>query len=436
MCRIFCFFLLAIPFTLQAADDVILRLHGSNTIGSELAPDLVVSWLQREGYSNIQTVPVADESIEIHATDAKGKIQKVEIQSHGSGTGFISIAEGKADIAMSSRAIKSDEQDLLADFGDMSSHRAEYIIGLDGIAVIVNQGNPVRTVQKQTLAKIFTGEIRNWRQVDPAMNGEIHVYARDDKSGTYDTFKSLVLGKGKMIASAKRYESSMQLSDDVARDELAIGFIGLPYIRQARALGISEAGAMPRFPEMFEVATEDYALARRLFMYVPTTSENIHVASFMQFVMSSLGQTLVQDNGFMAQKIMAQSVKLDQGLPEEYLLFTKDGERLSLNIRFHKGSVAVDTKAHHDLNRLVEYMKSTANRDKKIMLFGFSDETRSIPEYSEDLATHRVDRVADLLVRKGLDPIRVRAYGSANPVASNEDVAGRFKNRRVEIWIQ
>ncbi|MBI3187476.1 MAG: substrate-binding domain-containing protein [Gammaproteobacteria bacterium] len=436
MSRILCIALLVIPFTLHAADGALLRLHGSNTIGSELAPDLVASWLLSEGFSNIQVVPVADESIEIHGTDRQGRLQTVEILSHGSGTGFTSIAEGKADIAMSSRAIKEDELDLLADFGDMTSHKAEYIIGLDGIAVIVNQKNPIQTIQKHQLAKIFTGEIQDWQQIDPAMKGPVHVYARDDKSGTYDTFKSLVLGKGKLISNARRYESSSQLSDDVAQDNLAIGFIGLPYVRQARALGVSEAGAMARYPEMFDVATEDYALARRLYMYVPTRIQNPQVNSFMTFVMSGLGQALVQDNGFIAQKIIAQTVKLDQGLPEEYLVFTQNGERLSLNIRFHKGSVAVDTKAHHDLNRLVEYMKSTANRDKKIMLFGFSDETRSIPEYSEDLATHRVDRVADLLVRKGLDPIRVRAYGSANPVASNEDVAGRFKNRRVEIWIQ
>ncbi|HEX5637156.1 MAG TPA: hypothetical protein VFY78_08730, partial [Gammaproteobacteria bacterium] len=112
MSRILCIALLVIPFTLHAADGALLRLHGSNTIGSELAPDLVASWLLSEGFSNIQVVPVADESIEIHGTDRQGRLQTVEILSHGSGTGFTSIAEGKADIAMSSRAIKEDELEL------------------------------------------------------------------------------------------------------------------------------------------------------------------------------------------------------------------------------------------------------------------------------------------------------------------------------------
>ena len=337
---------------------------------------------------------------------------------------------------MSSRAITADELDSLADFGDFTSHKAEYTIGLDGIAVIVNKKNTLRSLQKPVLAKIFSGEIRDWNQVDAHMHGTINVYARDNNSGTYDTFKSLVLGKTPLIASAKRYESSTQLADDVANDVSAIGFIGLPYVRQARAVAIAEPGARVRYPEVFDVATEDYALSRRLYMYVPSASQNKYTKSFMRFVMSGMGQVLVQHSGFISQTIMAQAVDLDHGLPDEYLQFTQNSERLSLNIRFHKGSVQVDTKAQHDLERLVNYMQAAANHGKKLLLFGFSDETRSLPEYSEDLATHRVDRVADLLITKGLDPTRVRSYGSANPVASNTDVVGRFKNRRVEVWVQ
>ena len=171
-------------------------------------------------------------------------------------------------------------------------------------------------------------------------------------------------------------------------------------------------------------------------MYVPSTSQNKFVASFIRFVRSGLGQVLVENNGFVSQTIMAQAVELDKALPSEYLKFTEDSERLSMNIRFSRGSIKIDTKAHYDLDRLVEFMKVDVNRDRKILLFGFSDETRSLQEYGEDLATHRVDRVADLLISKGIDPVRVRAYGSTNPVASNDDVSGRLKNRRVEIWIQ
>ena len=436
MQRILYFCLLVISFPLFAANDKpLMRLHGSNTIGSELAPDLVMSWLQHEGYYNVQKLVMAAESIEIRAIDGSGKLATVEIQSHGSGTGFTSIAQGTTDIAMSSRAITMDELDKLADFGDLSSHKAEYIIGMDGIAVIVNKKNTLRSLEKPTLAKIFSGEIRDWNQIDAGMHGAINVYARDNNSGTYDTFKSLVLGNNTLIPSARRYESSTQLSDDVAKDASAIGFIGLPYVRQARALAIAEPGAIARYPEVFEVATEDYPLSRRLYMYVPSVSENKYAEHFMRFVMSGQGQALVQHSGFVSQTIMAQAVDLDRGLPDEYLQFTQNSERLSLNIRFRKGSVQVDTKAQHDLERLVEYMKAATNRGKKLLLFGFSDETRSLPEYGEDLATHRVDRVADLLINQGLDPIRVRAYGSANPVASNDDV-GRLKNRRVEVWVQ
>lgn len=436
MHRILYGLLFIMSFSVYAGDDVLLRLHGSNTIGSELAPALVRGWFQKRNYVDIVTRAMGQDVTIVQAVNQKGKIQKVEIHSHGSGTGFTAIAEGRADMAMSSRPIKQEEHDMVAHFGDMSSYKAEYVIGLDGIAIIVNQKNTIRSLQKNVLAKIFSGEINDWNQLDSSMRGTIKIYARDDKSGTYDTFKSLVLGKQNLITTAKRYESSTQLSDDVSQDPLAIGFIGLPYVRQARAMAISEAGSMARLPDVFDVATEDYALSRRLFLYLPVAIENNNAIDFIRFVMASEGQQLVQDNGFVSQEIMAQAVNLDKNLPNEYLDFTQSGQRLSLNIRFHKGSVAVDTKAHQDLGRLVKYMSLPDNANKKIMLFGFSDETRSLPEYGEDLATHRVDRVADLLVRKGIDPIRVRAYGSANPVASNDDIASRFKNRRVEIWVQ
>ena len=99
-------------------------------------------------------------------------------------------------------------------------------------------------------------------------SGAISIHARDDKSGTYDTFKSLVLDplNLKLLAAAHRYESSTELSDAVAADPGAIGFIGLPYVRRSKVLGISAgAGNPPIVPTQFTVGTEDYPLSRRLY---------------------------------------------------------------------------------------------------------------------------------------------------------------------------
>ena len=420
-----------------AKSQTILRLHGSNTIGAELAPELVKSWLMTEGYSQIQQQQIADEEVVISAVNNEGYLHTVEIKSHGSTTGFKSIAQADADIAMSSRPIKLKEKDELSFLGDMTRFDAEYVIGLDGIAVIVNRASKLESLEKDVIKKIFSGEINDWSQLDSGLSGEIHVYARDDKSGTYDTFKALVLGKGEeLTASARRYESNAHLSDDVAQDPMAIGFVGLPYVRDSKSIAVAEKGALPKSPEAFEVATEDYALSRRLYMYVPSINDQPFVKSFIDFSLHETGQYIVHNTGFISQNIVARSITPNPGFPEEYLLFTENGERLSLNIRFHKDSTRLDNKALKDVERLVRFMKQPDNKKRKVMLFGFSDENRTLPEFGLDLSTYRVDRVSDLLVQYGVGPVRVRSYGGEIPVASNEDAGGRHKNRRVEVWLQ
>ncbi len=158
----------------------------------------------------------------------------ITIAAHGSATAFTALAENSCDIGMASRKIKSDEAAKLKSLGDMSSVLNEHILGLDGIAVIVNAANPANQLDKDKIMRIFTGEITDWSQVG-AYKGAIKVYARNDNSGTYDTFKSLVLGGKPLAAGAQRIEDSKALSDAVAADPYGIGFIGLPYIQSAKA---------------------------------------------------------------------------------------------------------------------------------------------------------------------------------------------------------
>lgn len=417
--------------------DMLLRLHGSNTIGAELAPALVKGWLGSQGYKDIRLQNLRENEVVITAVDLRGVKQAVEIHSHGSSTAFKSLKRGQADIGMASRPIKQKEINQLKDMGDMTRLNAEYVIGLDGIAVIINASNPIRQLDKEVIRKIFSGEYTQWNQVDRNLVGEIHVYARDDKSGTFDTFKALVLGKeSKLASSATRYESNAHLSDDVAKDLLGIGFVGLPYVRDSKSIAVSEKGTIARKPKAFEVATEDYALARRLYMYIPNQAENETAASFITYAMSVEGQHIVDQTGFVSQNVKAHTIEVAHGFPDEYIKMTRDSQRLSINFRFKKGSTSLDNKALHDVERLVDYMSRPENRSKRVMLFGFAESSESLPVFSLDLSTYRVDWVSDLLIQNGIDPVRVRAYGDAIPVVSNEDAGGRHKNRRVEVWLQ
>ncbi len=420
---------------LHAAAPSQLRIHGSNTIGAELMPVLAESWLKSKGYNNITRKELRTEELQLTGSNAAGEQLIVEINSHGSTTAFADLASGASDIGMASRPIKPHEVKSLAGHGKLDDVKSEYVLGLDGVAVIVNPANPLTKLDKNTLRKIFTGEIKDWAQVG-GNAGPIHVLARDSNSGTFDTFNNLVLDeKGNLAAGAKRYESNEGLSAQVAADPSAIGFTGLAYVKRNRVLAIADGPtAIP--PTTFSVATEDYALSRRLFLYVPQKGEQTQLAKeFADFTVSDKGQRMIDQVGFISQEIRAEPTVFATDLPEEYKQFTKGAKRLSLNFRFTNGSAGLDNKAQRDMGRLVVYMKRDTNA-KGLMLFGFSDSAEAIPMVALNLSSDRADGVADLLVRQGLNPMRVRGYGSVAAVASNDSEAGRIKNRRVEVWVK
>ena len=180
----------------QPVSRVALRLHGSNTIGKELAPALCEEFLKFEGATSIERKPREKEDetdVEAVLPNHSTEPLTFEVQAHGSKTAFEDLASGKCDIGMSSRQITSDEagQCAQAGLGDMFSPRCEVALGLDGIAVFVNKSNPIDALTKQQLADIFSGRTTDWAQVG-GNPGPINLYAGDEKSGTFDTFKSQI----------------------------------------------------------------------------------------------------------------------------------------------------------------------------------------------------------------------------------------------------
>lgn len=335
---------------------------------------------------------------------------------------------------MASRKIKPDEAAKLKSLGDMSSFANEHVLGLDGIAVIVSATNSADHFDKDKMMRIFTGEITDWSQVG-ANRGAIKIYARDDKSGTYDTFKSLVLGGKPLAAGAQRIEDSKTLSDAVAADPNGIGFIGLPYIQSAKPIAVSDKGTLALLPTRLTVSTEDYLLSRRLYLYTPANPSNKYTRLFVEFALSKKGQDVVAATGFVAQNVtqVAQTVAPDA--PAEYKWLTKDANRLSLDFRFASGQTDLDNKAKVDLDRVVSLVADLKVPGNKVMLFGFSDGVGS-PASNQTLSLSRAKSVENQFIQRGLKPTIVRGYGSGMPIASDESGEGQARNRRVEIWIR
>jgi phosphate transport system substrate-binding protein len=179
----------------------------------------------------------------------------------------------------------------------------------------------------------------------------------------------------KLAEHARRFESSMELSDRVSQDPGAIGFIGLPYVLRAKALAVAdEEGGLPVFPTTFTVSTEDYPLSRRLYMYEPMTlSLQSPAHQFISFVASEEGQEVVRRSGFISQNIQRIQPVLGPELPQEYLSLVQGGSRLSLNFRFNSGTFELDNKAQRDLERVIRFFEM--NPGQRAFLIGFSDST-------------------------------------------------------------
>ncbi|HSC84366.1 MAG TPA: substrate-binding domain-containing protein [Pseudomonas sp.] len=429
----------ALPWSVFAApveNSTLLRIQGSNTIGAKLGPALVKGLFEQQGMRNVRIAATPTENEQqVMAEDEQGRTLSVTVAAHGSGTGFVALQDGSADLAASSRPIKDAEAKSLEGLGDMRSLAAEQVIAIDGLAIILNPANPLAALSTEQLARIFAGEVRTWEEIG-GRGGAITLYARDDKSGTYDTFKELVLAAhGKTLAAnAKRFESSDQLSDGVSQDPSGIGFIGLPYIRQSKALAIADGESQPMLPSATLIATEDYPLSRRLFFYNPPGTSNTWVQALVQFAHSPQGQAIVEKSGFIAQTVQAVKVASSPTMPHDYRQLTEQAQRLSVNFRFQEDSATLDNKAQHDVDRVLEYLKSQDKLHHQVVLVGFGD-PKSDPARAALLSKLRAMAVRRELAKGGVIFRDITGLGEQLPVAANSGDEGRLKNRRVEVWV-
>jgi phosphate transport system substrate-binding protein len=315
----------------------------------------------------------------------------------------------------------------------MTRYGSEHVIGLDGLAVVVNVANPLAVASKDSIAKIFAGEIESWKDVG-GNDKAIGLYARDDKSGTYDTFKSLVLDKRKLGKNAKRYEDSSQLSADVSNDPNGIGFIGLPYIKSSKALAISSSTANGGiYPNAFTVAREEYPLSRRLYMYVPPKSKKQMVKDFMDFVLSDDGQDVVEKTGFVSLAVRSETPVLPSNTPPEFKSLVDGAERLSLSFRFRPDTFSFDNRSRRDFDRLIHALERKDLQGRKVMLFGFSDASEG--KKAKDVSEQWTKLVSGELTARGIRPATELGMGASMPVAEGGTKDGKTRNNRVEVWL-
>ena len=151
----------------------------------------------------------------------------------GSGSGITAVAEGRCDIGLSSRNLKDDE---------VAQGLKQTVLAYDGIAIIVNPENEVSDLDVETIAKIYTGEITNWKDVG-GKDAEIVLIGREAGSGTRDGFESITGTEDKCLYR-QELTSTGDVITTVAQNPDAIGYASLAAVKDT-VKAVSVGGVVP-----------------------------------------------------------------------------------------------------------------------------------------------------------------------------------------------
>ena len=204
----------------------------------------------------------------------------------GSGSGIQAVQEGRCDIGLSSRALKDEEK---------NSGLTETILALDGIAVIVHPDNPVSDLDVETIAKLYTGEIANWKDVG-GNDAPVVLIGREAGSGTRDGFESIT-GTSEKCQYRQELTSTGDVITAVAQNPDAIGYASLASLSDSvKALTVD--GVAPTE----ETVKDGSYVIQRPFVLVTKTDTALSDAAqaFFDFATSADAAPLIAKAGAVA----------------------------------------------------------------------------------------------------------------------------------------
>ena len=244
----------------------------------ESHPSELSGTINEAGSTSVQ--PLA----EVMATAFTKKYPKVTVNISGGGSsaGVKAIAAGTVDLGASSRDIKITEPDVIL-----------VCIARDGVAIVVNEANSLTGLTIEQVAKIYAGEITNWKDVGGA-DAPITVVSREEGSGTREAFEEYVTGafKKKIKADALFFDSNGAVRSKVSSDKNAIGYLSFGYIAGLKALKVNNIDATVE-----NAQNGKYPIVRRLYFLAKSMPSGI-VKEFIDFCRGVEGQKIALDEGY------------------------------------------------------------------------------------------------------------------------------------------
>ena len=260
--------LLAICATLSAVAQDKVSIRGSNTIGEELAPNLITAY--KKDHKDVM----------------------FDLEFKGSGYGIGALMGGYCDIAGSSKPIAKEQQEIAQIRGVQFK---EYILGSYAVCILVNSANPVSNLSSNQVQSLFTGKIQNWKEVG-GPDAPVHLLIRDPVSGTYFGFKELAMGfQDYGDQHVQLFTNYVGIAEALAKDPAGIGYAGLDLMQHAGIKAVSIDGITPGAET---VNGKKYPYARTLRFFTDAAKEPAPAKAFIDFVLAPGGQQVLTQMGY------------------------------------------------------------------------------------------------------------------------------------------
>lgn len=282
---IYIFILLSISLTACQKERGLKSVSSIQIKGSDTIVNLVQVWAE-EFVKNKPTINIG-------------------VTGGGSGTGFAALINDTCDIAMSSRKIEDKE---VAEAQKNNIFIEEFIIGLDGLIILVNKDNPINELTLEQLRDIFMKKVYNWKELG-GKDMEIVILSRESNSGTHMFFKEKVLRQGdpkakdEFAIEALLMPSSQAIFDEVSQNPHAVGYVGMGFSnKEVKVLKIARDNKSDYIsPTPENISNNAYPISRPLLLYTKKNPVQL-VKDFIDFALSQEGQKIVLETDFVPIK--------------------------------------------------------------------------------------------------------------------------------------
>ena len=210
---------------------------------------------------------------------------RISVAAGGSGVGVQKVGEGLVDIGNTGRPLSDEE---VAKYGLKS-----FAFALDGVAVAISPKNPVANLTTEQVQQIFAGKINNWKSVG-GRDAAIHLYTRDEASGTREVFWEKLLKKGAIVETANVVASNGAMKSAVAEDGDAIGYVSIGHLDET--IKAPTLGGIA--PTQDNARSGKYPIVRQLYMNTKGAPQGL-TAAFINYIMGPEGTRMTAAAGYL-----------------------------------------------------------------------------------------------------------------------------------------